>query len=140
MPSLPLLYQRALNNSGDVLVGAKLYVYQAGTVNPLATYSDEALTLPNANPLISDASGYFGAVYLTPTSDYKFILKTAADATIWTIDNVSPVQLYDNVVMDSLIKAETNPLMYGAIGDGVGNEAAAVQSAINASTPLDPHH
>lgn len=77
------------DNNGDPLSGGKLYTYAAGTTTPLATYTDVGLLTPNANPIILDSGGR-ATVFLRSTS-YKFVLKTSADVTVWTQDNVSAV-------------------------------------------------
>jgi hypothetical protein len=80
---------RVLSDLSVVLPGARLHTYVAGTPStPLATYSDSALTIPNANPIIASAGGLFGPIYLTPGTAYKFVLGDTADVTIWTQDNV----------------------------------------------------
>ncbi len=75
-----------LDNSGLPVPGCKLYTYSAGTTTPLATYSDSAGT-PNANQVVCDSAGR-ATVYLFNVS-YKFVLKTSADVTLWTRDNVA---------------------------------------------------
>lgn len=73
---------------GVILNGGTLQSYQAGTTTPLATYSDSALTTPNANPLVLGSDGRVtGPVYLLPQS-YKFVLQTSGGSTVWTADNV----------------------------------------------------
>lgn len=74
--------------NGDPLVGGKVFTYQAGTTTPLATYTTAAGTTPNANPVILDARGE-ADIWYSPGVSYKIVLKTAADATIWTVDNVA---------------------------------------------------
>lgn len=84
----------AFDNSGVKCSLCKLYTYSAGTTTPLATYTDSSLTVANANPTILDSAGR-AAVFLSATS-YKFVLKTAADVTLWSVDNVkSTAQLLD---------------------------------------------
>lgn len=80
---------QAIDANGDILVGAKLHTYEAdaGTTNK-ATYSNDALSSANANPIISDSNGYFGAIFVKP-EDYKFVLKDADDNTIWTLNNAN---------------------------------------------------
>jgi hypothetical protein len=51
---------------GTPVVGARLYTYQTGTSTPVATYHNSGLTVANANPLVSDANGYFPAIYPDP--------------------------------------------------------------------------
>lgn len=97
---------------GTAAVGYKLYTYVAGTSTPLATYTDNSLSTPNANPTILDANGEMVGF---PPDDavYKLVLKTAADATVWTIDNVTfggavldPVtEWYDSPVTPTYISA-----------------------------------
>jgi hypothetical protein len=73
--------------NGNPLVGGRLYTYAAGTSTPLATYTDSTGLTPNTNPIILDSRGEAN-VWLDATQ-YKFELKTAADALIWTVDNIS---------------------------------------------------
>jgi hypothetical protein len=75
------------DNNGNPLVGGKLYTYAAGTTTPLATYTDSTGVTPNTNPIILDSRGEAN-VWLDATQ-YKFELKTSADALIWTVDNIS---------------------------------------------------
>jgi len=112
-----------LDNSGNPLSGGKLYSYLAGTSTPAATYSDVDLTTPNANPTILDAGGR-ASVYLSATS-YKFVLKSSADATIYTQDNVISSAPY-NVDLDVPITAGEALTAGQAIylSDGTGGRTA----------------
>lgn len=74
---------QAVDSSGNPLSGGKLYTYVTGTTTNKATYSDYALTTPNANPVVLDSRGE-AEVY--GTGVYKFVLKDSSDTTIWTID------------------------------------------------------
>lgn len=77
-----------LDGDGLPYAGALLYSYAAGTDTAQATYSDSDLTTPNANPLVADADGRFGPIFLLPTG-YKFVAKDADEVTVWTQDNYS---------------------------------------------------
>jgi hypothetical protein len=80
---------RVVSDLSVVLPGAKLNTYVAGTpATPLATCSDSALTVPNANPVVASAGGLFGPIYLTPGVAYKLVLTDAANVVIWSQDNV----------------------------------------------------
>ena len=79
--------QRVFDALGAVMPGALLYAYEASTSTPLATYSDSALTVPNANPLVSSASGLFGPIFLLPQA-YRMVLRDASANLIWEQDNV----------------------------------------------------
>lgn len=43
--------------------------------------------MPNANPVVADAGGLFGPIYLGASS-YKFTLTTSAGVSVWSQDNV----------------------------------------------------
>lgn len=87
---LYLPFSQWTDSNGDPLAGGKLYFYETGTTTPKDTYSDSGLGTPNANPVVADAAGVFGAIFLG-SGNYKVILKTSADATVWTADPVIPV-------------------------------------------------
>lgn len=72
---------------GDPLSGGKLYTYIAGTTTPQETYTDQTGGTANTNPVILNSRGE-ASVWLG-TSSYKFVLKDAVDATIWTIDDIA---------------------------------------------------
>lgn len=78
----------AWDDDGDPLSGGKLHTYTAGTTTNKATYPTkadaEAGTNANANPVVLDSRGEAN-VFLDGA--YKFVLKTSADVTIWTVDN-----------------------------------------------------
>ena len=91
--------------AGEPLVGGQLYTYIAGTTTLQATYTDSTATTANTNPIILDSRGEAN-VWLGGAI-YKFVLKDADGALIWTVDNisaptaaVSPV-LSGNVTIDS---------------------------------------
>lgn len=69
--------------NGAPASGGKIYFYVVETTTPLATYSDTALTVPNANPVVMDASGWPGPVYLSSDLSYDFIVKSADDAATY---------------------------------------------------------
>lgn len=75
-------------SDGLPLVGGKLYTYAAGTTTPIATYVDYTGTTQNTNPIILDSNGE-ADVWLTDTTNYKFVLKTSADVLMYTVDYVS---------------------------------------------------
>lgn len=85
---LPTPIFQALDDSGVAVSGALLYTYSAGTSTPKATFSDQGLTTPNANPVVCDSAGR-AQVWIGDGQSYKFILKTSGGVTIWTVDNIS---------------------------------------------------
>ena len=73
---------------GLPLVGGKLYTYAAGTTTPIATYTDNTQANLNTNPVILDAAGQ-ASVWLADSTTYKYVLKTADEVTLFTVDYVS---------------------------------------------------
>lgn len=73
---------------GLPLVGGKLYTYAAGTTTPIATYTDNTQANLNTNPVILDAAGQ-ASVWLADSITYKYVLKTADEVTLFTVDYVS---------------------------------------------------
>lgn len=74
-----------LDNDQQPLALGKIYSYAAGTTTPKDLYLDAAKTSTAANPFILTAYGR-GNVYADGA--YKFVIKTAADVTIATYDNL----------------------------------------------------
>lgn len=77
------------NNDGLPLNAGKIYTYQAGSTTPLATYTDSSGLIANTNPIILGTDGRPpSTIWLTEGFFYKFVLKTSADVTIQTYDNL----------------------------------------------------
>lgn len=78
------------DNNGVILSGGKLYTYAAGTSTPATTYTSSAGNVAHTNPIVLDSAGRVPSeIWLTSGSSYKFILKTSADVTIGTYDNIT---------------------------------------------------
>ena len=77
------------NNDGLPLNAGKIYTYQAGSTTPLTTYTDSSGLIANTNPIILGTDGRPpSTIWLTEGFFYKFVLKTSADVTIQTYDNL----------------------------------------------------
>jgi hypothetical protein len=77
------------DNNGVILTGGKIYTYEAGTTTPLATYTSSTGNTAHTNPIILDSAGRVpGGEIWNALRLYKFVLKTSADVTIATYDNV----------------------------------------------------
>ena len=75
------------DDNGDPLVGGKLYTYAAGTVTPLATYTDAGGGTEHTNPIILDSRGEV-SLWLG-SSLYDFVIHNADDELIYTADDIS---------------------------------------------------
>lgn len=79
------------DNNGNPLFGGKIYTYEAGTTTPLATYTSNTGNTAHTNPIILDSGGRVpngGEIWNNYANLYKFVLKTSAEVTLATYDNV----------------------------------------------------
>ncbi|HYC00454.1 MAG TPA: hypothetical protein VEC57_15055 [Candidatus Limnocylindrales bacterium] len=131
----PVGRQQFHDANGNPLNGGKLYTYLAGTNTPEPVYQNVTLTTPHANPAVTDASGWL-TFYLAPGKSYKFVLKTSADVTIWTQDNIPAVpasstnQDITGIAGESLLAGE---LCY--LSDGTGGGIAGSWYKADADFP-----
>jgi microcystin-dependent protein len=78
-----------LDSVGLPLVGGKIYVYQAGSTTPIDTFTTVNGNIANTNPIILGTDGRApDEIWLTFGFNYKFVIKTAGDVTIQTLDNL----------------------------------------------------
>jgi hypothetical protein len=153
----PLPVQKFFDNNGNPLVGGKLFTYEAGTTNKIATYTDESGTSQNMNPVELDFRGECN-VWLDPEVTYKFVLSSRSDtdpptAPIWTVDNAAG-GLTSYVLTQQFIGKRLWPRTqseidngvtpanygyppydarrYGAVGDGIHDDGPALQDWLDA--------
>ena len=140
---------QVLDANGDPYSGAKLYVFDAGTTTNRTTYSDKALTTPNANPLVADSAGRFGPLYIAASAtDYKLRVDTSADVVVYTQDNI-PISSFDQATIGLTLYPQTTAessasvtptnyhhpplylLRYGCAGDGTTDDATCLQAGLD---------
>lgn len=115
------------NSSGTPVSGAKVYIYRQGTTTAQTAYTDSAIAVPAANPIISDSAGWFNA-YLNPALDYTVVIKSADDAiTYQTRDYFSAL----------VGTGSTEAVGFGFVADGLKASAAANTVALQAALDAD---
>lgn len=157
---MPSPRQRFYTNLGTPAAFHKLYTYSAGTVNPKACYQDAAGTVSHENPITLDAKGealiYFAA------GNYKIDLKDplGIQVTGFPVDNfeardpsVAASALRADLAaaggsgLSGFTQAGTGTIsrtvqgelrervsvtQFGAVGDGVADDTAEIQAALDA--------
>jgi len=153
---LPEGKQSFTSNAGLPLVGGKVFTYAAGTSSFKTTWSDAAQTAANTNPVILDGRGEATIFW---DGAYKVALTDSADVTIWTVDAVQDgtaalrtdlaastgAALVGSIASGAGAVARTVQVKlrdtvsvkdFGAVGDGVANDTAAIQAAINTGSTV----
>lgn len=122
MPAFERLSTQFLDDNGDPLLNGKLYVGVYGldpVANPITIYSDVALTTPLTNPQTLDSFGRpTNDIYIGQSFSYKVEDSGGTQIELKNVD-FAPYQGLS-------LRA------FGAIGDGVTDDTAAVTAWLNA--------
>lgn len=137
---------REFTSAGAVLNGGKLYFYLAGTTTPATVYTSSAMTTAHAHPVLATTAGLFPAIWLSASVTYDVTCKNSANAVQWTVlnysdaltaDEVAPLifprtaaEIAAGVMPTNYLYAPGDVRRYGAVGDGVTDDRAAIQTAI----------
>lgn len=113
------------NASGTPVSGAKIAFKQAGTSTNRSPFTDKALTIPAANPVVADAAGWFN-VYLDPSLDYDITVKSADESI--TYQSLT----YSGPGGDSVSAGRYAAAEYGIVADGTTETHTQLQAAIDA--------
>lgn len=138
------------DNNGVILSGGKIFTYAAGTTTPQTTYTNSSGNTAHTNPIILDSAGRVpgGEIWLTNGAEYKFVIETATGILIGTYDDITGTLNSEQV---NFLQAGTNAVErtaqakmrdtvsvkdFGAVGNGVADDTAAIQAAFNSLDPV----
>lgn len=85
----PLFNAEFRTDAGAVAAGYLLDTFDSGTTTPKTTYTNQAGSAANANPIVLDAAGRC-ALWLG-SGEYTLRLRTPGGVTVWTRDDVAGV-------------------------------------------------
>lgn len=141
---------KALDANANPYAGAKWFFYATGTTTPQSVYTTFAMGTAHANPVVADSSGKFANIFFDPTLTYRGVLKNADESvTLHDIDPISSSTLATlaasgGSALVGFLQAGTGAVArtaqakmrdfvnvkdFGAVGDGVTNDRAAINLA-----------
>ena len=79
------------DTNAALVSGAKANFYIAGTLTRQNTFTDSALTVAHANPVVADGNGVFAPIYLDATLNYKVDITDSLDSSLadYPVDNLT---------------------------------------------------
>lgn len=140
MALMILLPSPALDDNGDVVVGAQAHVYRRDTLDRVSLFADPAADTPLPNPVIAPSNGRFPQVYYLGGFDLRVDILDGNGATLsYDLDPAPLVNPASSLASDALldqIKSVDGP------GSGLdadkldGVELTTIRSEYNAASTL----
>jgi hypothetical protein len=120
-----------ITDSGEILVGARVFICDVGTTNLKSIYSDTALSSAIDNPMDTDADGFHPQAYLS--GSYKIRIETGGTDTI---GSGTLIRQWDNI--DGGVPVGSGDLPIADGGTAASTAAAArTNLGVPSQTELD---
>lgn len=120
--------QRLISSTGSIASGTKIYFYYSGTSVLAPIYTDHGLTIPAANPVTADASGFVPLVFMDSTKQYRRYAVFPDGSTT----NVDPMPAYD--ILEAAKAAGSAAGSIASSGYAAAAAASAAQSSASATS------
>ena len=111
-------FPRFFSDNVKVTPGGQLFFYEVGTTTPKTTYSDNALSAPNENPVILSASGVVPPIYLDGTYDIVFQDKNGVQIDTATSVNAGMDEFSAWAPWDSGVDYDSGPSVIVTASNG----------------------
>jgi hypothetical protein len=133
MPRLTNGLEQVLTNLGIVGSGYKLFFYETGTTTLKTTYSDEALTIANTNPIVLNSAGRPSVdIWGSDPSLYRMILGTP-DSIVGNITTITDVDPIDNYQINNIAGLTPIPTAYWGATAGLSTAYTLEEPLVNIS-------
>lgn len=136
----PLSRQTALDLNGDVVPGARLFFFEAGTAStPLTVFEDPALTVPLPafpDAIEADSNGRWPRIYL-PYEDYRERVTTPEGVLLWDDDgiaNPAPPTADTTVPISERVQTGMLALSFGLLDGYVPLNGQTIGNAVSGAT------
>lgn len=123
----PIGNDSQVDANGEPYSGGKIYTYTAGSDTPKTTYTSSAGSVAQANPIILNSRGMPASPIWMATGAYKLVLKTSADVTVWTLDNISGINDVASSVSEWVASGLTPTYLSATTFSLVGDQTALFQ-------------
>jgi hypothetical protein len=106
MAQVNLPRQLVVDINGSPRVGARMFLYDAGTNTLRVAYTSKSYTIQHTQPILATEGGLFPVVEVNPAGgNYKIVIQDVDGVQIYTEDNLVPV-------VDELTQAAVGGALY----------------------------
>jgi hypothetical protein len=131
MASVPDVRWRAFDALGNAYSGATLAVVDAGTATPSSIYTDAALSIPAANPVVADANGVFPQFYAPEGKLFDLTQKTAGGVTLKSYLSVAAIGNQTDALLRDFTTSRFQAQGAGGVteletGNATGNDVGGI--------------